>query len=308
MKEPIRISVIIPTFNAGSSLEELLFSMEDQELKVEQVIVVDSGSADQTVAVAKDMGAVVLKVKKESFDHGATRNYAAATARGNYLLFMTQDALPVNARLTAELARPFADVKVAVSYARQIAGSEALLSEQYLRRANYPLKSRVKDTAAIAELGIKAFQSSNACSCYRKDLFLKLGGFPEPVVCNEDMLFNAQAIFNGYKVVYCADAAIWHAHCYGAGQLFRRYFDIAASLDHDPRIREVGKAEKMGYQFFNGYLEFLKKKRKLYYLPAALIETIARYLGYKAGEKHHYLPKVLKRFLGRNQVYWSRIN
>lgn len=306
MKEHTEVSVIIPTLNGAAFLPGLVESLWRQSLPVKEVIIVDSQSSDGSSKIACSLGAKVLEVDRGSFDHGGTRNLAAGEARGNILLFMTQDARPVSNRLVEELVEPFEDPMVALSYARQLPGDDAPLSEKYLRFSNYPPKSRIKSFEDIKTLGIQAFFCSNACAAYSGKTFYALGCFSSPVVCNEDMLFASKAILSGYKVAYAAEAQVYHSHRYNCRELFQRYFDIAASLEGETSIRSTGRVTSRGTAFFRGQLNFVLQQRKPWLLPGICCEAGARLAGFKLGARHNHLPVRLKTYLGMNKGYWLR--
>ena len=304
--ELTKISVIIPTLNAADRLEQLVNMLHAQETDIAQILIIDSGSTDQTVDLAQKLETILIKIEKGAFDHGATRNLAADQADADILVFMTQDALPASRNTIGRLIQPLQDPTIVLSYARQVPRAEASLSEQYLRLANYPPVSAIKTKENIPQMGIKTFQNSNVCAAYRRKEFYSLGCFPQPVICNEDMLFAARAIFAGYKIAYTAEAVVWHTHSLSSKQLFRRYFDIAASLDHEPRIRSVGRAEAKGLDFLFKQLVYLKTRKKLMQVPRVFWETGAKYLGYKAGENHKRIPEQFKKYLGLNTLYWRK--
>ncbi len=306
MMEPTNITVIIPTLNAAAYLERLINELSNQRQAVAQIIIIDSGSDDGTSELASALGAEVIKIAPGSFDHGATRNRAAAEAQGNILVFMTQDALPADSDTFSSLIKPLDDDLTIVSYARQVAADNASTSDKFLRLANYPPSSILKSRETIEKMGIKTFQNSNVCSAYRRSEFEKLGCFPAPVVCNEDMLFAAKAIFAGYRVAYSAEAVVMHSHDLKVKQLFKRYFDIASSLDHEPRIKSMGQAEAKGLDFFKNQVRYLWDQGKQHELPRVICETAAKYLGYKCGANHNRIPKKMKKYLGLNTSYWLR--
>lgn len=100
------VSIIIPTLNPGHELPTLLSSLKSQEgCENVEIIVVDSGSQDGTVELARDYGAKVIKIAPKDFSHSAARNLGAEAATGDYLLFMTQDALPGSRRFLHEMIR-----------------------------------------------------------------------------------------------------------------------------------------------------------------------------------------------------------
>ena len=300
------VSIIIPTFNGAKDLPKLLNQINMQTVQALEVIVIDSQSTDTTVEEALQFGARVIKIPNHEFDHGGTRNFAASRAVGDVLVFMTQDAVPFNYHTIENLLSPLEDPEIVVSYARQIPKPGTKITDQFLRIYNYPPQSLIKAKKDMKIMGIKTFQNSNVCAAYRRSEFNTLLGFPEPIVSNEDMLFAAKAILAGYKVAYTADAMVLHSHNYGYLNLFKRYFDIAASLDNQPIIKQVGKAESKGYDFLIKQLNFLKENNKYLFIFQAIVEAFFKYAGYKVGEKSAYIPISWKKYLGLNRTYWNR--
>ena len=69
------VSILVPTYNAGSSLGPLLDVLGRQRLPLFEIIVVDSSSSDDTLSIAKSHGVRTLVIPKQEFDHGGTRTY-----------------------------------------------------------------------------------------------------------------------------------------------------------------------------------------------------------------------------------------
>lgn len=98
------VSVVIPTYNAGEDAAILLGWLRRQTgLDDLQIIVVDSGSTDNTVQIAKDFGCKIIEISNEVFSHSYARNLGAEAATGEYLLFMTQDAVPSSEKWLATM-------------------------------------------------------------------------------------------------------------------------------------------------------------------------------------------------------------
>lgn len=92
----VKVSVVIPTLNAGVEFAWLLRKLRAQRgVREVQIVVVDSGSRDETVALARAAGATVVAIPPSEFTHSHSRNLGADAADGDYLLFMVQDAFPI---------------------------------------------------------------------------------------------------------------------------------------------------------------------------------------------------------------------
>jgi rhamnosyltransferase len=239
------ISVIIPTHNAEPYINGLLKSLSEQTASCE-IIVIDSSSRDNTIRIADSYKVKTRIIVKGEFDHGGTRNLAVKEARGDILVFLTQDAIPANEYFLEKLIQPLADPQIAATYGRQIPRSDAKPTEKFTRSFNYPETPLLKDMNSISELGIKTFFFSNVCSAVRKSQFEKLRGFTEKVIMNEDMLLAGKLIKKGYKIAYAPEAVVIHSHNYSWLMQFRRYFDIGVFLKNNSRDLDYTKADNVG--------------------------------------------------------------
>ncbi len=283
----------------------MLVQIALQTVKIQEVIVVDSQSTDNTTEIAAKFGARVLKINKNEFDHGGTRNLAAAEAAGDVIIFMTQDAIPTSEDTFKQLTQPLAEPAIIVSYARQLPKEGTKITDRFLRLYNYPDRNLVKSQKDIQSMGIKAFQNSNVCAAYSLREFKQLGGFPAPVVSNEDMLFAVRAILAGYQVAYTANACVFHSHNYNYISLFKRYFDIGASLGNAPVIKLNGQSESKGMDFIISQLKYIIMQRSYLDVPSVFLEACFKYAGYKLGTRHVLIPKPWKKYLGLQQGYWQ---
>jgi len=279
----MRISVIIPTFNAGACIGNLLSMLKSQDTAPFQIIIIDSSSADNTVSIAEGFGAKTMVIPKRAFNHGGTRNMAAVGAKGDILVFMTQDALPVDNTLLRTLTMPLNEPDIAVTFGRHIPGPDASPLEIFARRFNYPDKGSVKGMKDIRDYGIKTFFSSNVCSAIKKDLFLKAGMFPEGVRANEDMLIAARLILQGYRVAYVPDAKVIHSHNYSLPKQFRRYYNIGSSLKNNKWVLDHARPEGEGMKFMKEQVRFVLKQDRFFLIPYIFLESVTKYAGFRIG-------------------------
>lgn len=305
----MQVSVVIPTLNAESLIGRLVLCLRRQTIPPEEIIVIDSSSEDQTVKLAAEMGCRTVVIERKSFDHGGTRNLGAELSKGEVLVFMTQDALPVDEKLLEHLVAPLVEPQgtlVAAAFARQVPKESATPPEKFARLFNYPEEGAIKDKSNLPRLGIKTFFFSDVCSAVRRREFEAVGGFPTRVIMNEDMILAAKLILAGYKVAYVPEAMVWHSHELTLAQQFKRYFDIGASLNMNKWLLEHAKAEGEGFRFVKKQLAWLLLQGHYRWVPHVLASTVAKYAGYRLGLMQDKLPAALKRRLSQHSYFWGQ--
>lgn len=278
------VSVVIPTLNAGRQLEELLSLFGCQTLRPTEIIVIDSESTDNTVAIAENSPLTrVVSIRREDFNHGTTRHEAFLLTSGEFVCFLTQDAVPADDQYLERLIEPMlSDASIALVSGRQLPKSDARRFEQLVREFNYPNSPSVKSLDDLPVYGIKTFFASDVCSAYRRDAYLSCGGFSR-VNTNEDMLMAAKLVSSGYKVAYEPNARVYHSHNLSPRQQFERNQEVGKFLEehsddlmHASEIGEGGKLVK--------HVAFtLIHERRIGELFAFGIDCSARLLGNRAG-------------------------
>lgn len=300
----MKLSVLIPTLEAEVYLETLISSLKQQSQGIAEIIIIDSGSKDNTVLLASSLGCRVYNTS--TFDHGKTRNELASYAQGEILIFMTQDVLPVDSNCMAKLVEPFKDEGVAATYARQMAKAPADPLEVFARQFNYPKEDRRQSKVDVANLGFKTFFFSNACSAISKQAFKALNGFPEYVIMNEDTSFAYKAVVAGYSIVYVSEARVWHTHNYPLSKTFQRYFDIGVSHHQNADWLALAKPSGEGLKYFRSLIQYLIAERQVLSLPRAFLEVAIKYLAYQLGKRYRYLPIALSSRLSMHKYYWRQ--
>ncbi|MCL1855491.1 MAG: glycosyltransferase [Clostridia bacterium] len=298
-------SIIILTLNAAGSLPTLLDRIFRQTLRPAEVLVVDSGSGDGTVALARKYSGVrCIQVEKTSFDHGGTRDMALRQTKGDIVCFLTQDALPVNERYLEELTAPLINPAVACACGRQEALKSAPLAERLTRAFNYPERSFIRSSEDLVRMGIKTYFLSDVCSAYRRDAYLAVGGFANPILVNEDMLIASRMIRRGYRIAYCAEARVWHSHTYTLSQEFRRNFDIGAFLAMYVRELPGAGTAREGLRYIRAVSARLLAKGHVISWLTFCAHCTARLLGNLFGKKYQQLPRRWILRMSAQQAYW----
>lgn len=303
----MNITLIVPTYNAGELWKKWIEAYRQQLFKPKQVIIIDSGSIDNTRELAEQEGFFVHKIAKEDFNHGGTRNLASrfALQSSDILVFMTQDALFENPHSLENLLKPFGDNTVAGVCGRQLPHLDANPLAAHARLFNYPSISSSKGLEDIPKYGIKTVFMSNSFSAYRKSIFDELGGFPENTILSEDMYVAAKIVLAGYKVAYCAEATVHHSHNYTLKQEFQRYFDIGVFQANEPWIQEkFGKASSEGKRFIISEILFLWKQSPIWIFKS-LLSTFCKLAGFKFGLFWEKLPFSLCIAFSMYKGYWK---
>ena len=304
----MKASVIIPTHNASKYISWQLKRLRDQSAGITEIIVIDSESADNTVKIAKAMGAKCIRIKSADFDHGGTRNIAYRQSAGDIMVFLTQDALPADNLAIARIIRPIVkDSDVAAVCGRQLPSEDAGLFGAHLRLFNYPGKSFTRSIEDRDKYGIKTVFLSDSFAAYRRTDLDAIGGFKENLLFGEDMYACAKLILRGKKVAYRADASVFHSHDYTAVQEFKRYFDIGYFHQSEKWIIEqFGGAECEGIKFLKSELKYILSHNRFDLLLIWPFRIAMKYWGYRLGKNQKILPFWLKSRLSMAPHWWHR--
>jgi rhamnosyltransferase len=295
------VAIVIPTLNGGKEFELLLASLKTQTYHPVQKLVIDSSSEDQTVELAREYGFAIVSIKRNEFNHGATRQLAVETLTGaDFLIFLTQDAILAKPDSLKQLIESFGDPKVGAVYGRQLPRQGATLIEAYARCYNYPATSMVKTLADAPRLGIKTAFISNSFAGYRKTALQAAGGFPPDTVFGEDTFAAAKMLSQGWKIYYKSEAEVYHSHNYSYKQEFCRYFDIGVFHAREAWIRnELGQVEGEGIKYVTGEFKFLLR-HNCFMIPSAFMRNVLKFCAYKLGLTDRPLPIWLKTWLSTN--------
>lgn len=307
----MKVDVIIPTYKPGAEFLELVTRLKKQTI-VPHIIVMNTEKKYYDILLQDEKAKEILKdvsvthISKAEFDHGRTRNLGASQSEADFFVMMTMDALPKNSHLLEELLAPFEDAEIAVSYARQLAKVDAGLVESYTREFNYPAKPMKKSLADLDRLGIKTYFCSDVCAAYRREVFLRQGGFVDKAIFNEDMVYAAGAMKAGYSVYYAANAMVYHSHNYSGAQQFHRNFDLGVSQAEHPEVFEGIRSESEGIAMVKKTIFYLLGQGKLFQVIPYIYVTGCKFIGFRLGKKYEKLPKGLVRKCSGSPSYFQK--
>ena len=307
MSETRKIDVIIPTYHPDEKLEKCLRMLKRQTVQPQRILLINTEEEffhSKVFSTLKQ--GEIIHITKPEFDHGGTRNQAAAMCDGEIMILLTQDAIPADEHLIENLIKPFEDEEVCAAYGRQMADKKDNPVEAYTRIFNYPKESRIKSKEDLPKLGIKTFFCSNVCAAYDKGIYLKTGGFTERAIFNEDMICAGTMIQKGYSVVYAADARVYHSHNYSGRQQFHRNFDLGVSQAEHPEIFEGVPSEGEGIRLVKRSLGYLIRTGHFWLIPQLIWQSGMKYAGYFLGKRYRKLPRKVVLACTMSPYYWNR--
>ncbi|MEK7137935.1 MAG: glycosyltransferase family 2 protein, partial [Patescibacteria group bacterium] len=227
-------SLVVRTFNEEKHLGNLLEAVKRQNYKDYEIVVVDSGSTDKTLEIAREHKAKIIKIESRDFTFGYSLNVGCEASAGKYIVCASAHVLPVDKSWLTNLIEPFKkDKKVAMVYGRQIGHDTSKFSEKrdFLRLFS----------AEPTNNGVPTIFANNANSSLKKDLWEKRK-FDERLFGLEDIDWAKYHREKEYSICYAPKAAIYHIHNEKWHQVYNRYRReaIAAQrigLAHPPQVR-----------------------------------------------------------------------
>lgn len=321
------VSIVIPTKNAGKLLDKVLDRVFKQETEYEyEVICVDSGSSDDTISIINKYPCKLYEISPQEFGHGKTRNYGASKGTGEYIVFITQDAMPASKKWLqnfidamksdSEIVGGFGihytypdcniiDKRDLAQHFKNFGSDNTIFQLTDENRERYD-----KDEAYRHFL---VFFSDNN-SCVRRDIFEK---YPyDDVDFAEDQIWARKMIEMGYKKLYCPFAPVYHSHNFKLSTYFQRYYDEYKGLYKLHHFLISSSWLKIPLQIAKHILDDtryirtleMSKKEKLYWIKYSICRNFSRYVGGYLGGKYAGYSKRKQRWLDHHisQQYKQR--
>lgn len=286
----MHLSVVIRTLNEARHLPDLLAAIGEQQLDghTVEVVLVDSGSTDDTVNIAESHGCVIVRISKADFSFGRSLNVGCAAASGAALVFVSGHCIPQHQCWLAALVAPLASPDIAVSYGRQIGGDSTHFSEHQIFAKYFPAESRVPQDG---------FYCNNANSAVLRADWEAVK-FDEDLTGLEDMHFAKMLVQRGRKVAYVADAAVHHLHDETWRQVKRRFEREAIALQRIMPEVQLGPLDILRYAVSAILLDWgaaLQEKKLRSVLFDVVSYRVCQFWGaYRGNQVHRQISRATK--------------
>ena len=209
------------TLNEAEHLEKLVFGLRRQTRRVDDFVLVDSGSSDGTVELAEKLGFRVTHIPKSEFSFGRSLNIGFDFVDADLVINLSAHVYPLSEEFVEKLLEPFEDETVGFTYGRQVGNSQSAFSEKQLMLDWYPPHPKSQTSS-------ESF-ANNANAAVRKLVWEKYK-FDEELPGLEDIEFAKRISAAGIRTEYCFEAAVVHIHDEVWKKIFNRYRREAIAL------------------------------------------------------------------------------
>ncbi len=218
----MKASLVIRTYNEARHIGGLLKAIVEQDWNPDEreIVIVDSGSTDDTLQIARCFPVRIVHIDKEDFSFGRSLNRGCAAATGDVLVFVSGHCIPVAGSWLKDLVAPLGRDGVVYSYGGQLGNGESSFSECQIFAKYFPAESRVPQ---------EGFYCNNANSALLKSAWAS-HPFDEELTGLEDMHLAKKLVGLGHRIGYVANAAVYHLHEESWGQVKRRFEREAIAL------------------------------------------------------------------------------
>ena len=282
-------SIVIRTYNESRYLPDVLKAVARQTVPADQreVIVVDSGSQDETEKIAVEAGCRLVHIAQKDFSFGRSLNKGCEVALGKHLVFISGHCVPVNEVWLERLVAPLEN-EAALSYGRQEGGPESKFSEHMLFAKYFPAADVPPPSP---------FFCNNANAAMRRDIWNRLR-FDEALTGLEDMHMGRRVVADGHKVRYVPDSSVYHHHHETWRKVKIRYEREAIALQQIMPEVHVHASDALRY-FVAGVMgdwaRALSQRKFVKFAPEIVAFRFCQYYGtWKGNHIHRQLSRQAK--------------
>ncbi len=206
-------SLVIRAYNEARHLPRLLQGVQEQTLQEIEIILVDSGSTDDTVKIAESYGAKIVHIAPADFTFGRSLNLGIAASTRPLVAIASAHVYPVYPDWLERLLEPFANASVGLTYGKQRGGETTKFSEHQIFARWFPEEPAPHQTHPFC---------NNANAAIRRSLWEQTP-YDETLTGLEDLAWAKQLQSQGGQIAYVPEAEIIHLHNETPRAVFNRY-------------------------------------------------------------------------------------
>ncbi|MBN2589147.1 MAG: glycosyltransferase family 2 protein, partial [Sedimentisphaerales bacterium] len=215
-------SIVIRAYNEEKHIERLLTGISQQSIAGAEIILVDSGSTDHTIEIARRFNVKIININPHEFSFGRALNLGIQHATTELIVIASAHVYPVYPDWLEKLLAPLEDPKFALAYGKQRGTDISKFSEQQIFIQWYPDQSITNQIHPFC---------NNANAAIRRSVWEKQP-YDESLSGLEDLDWAKKALESGYRITYCAEAEIIHVHNETPMAVYHRYQREAMAYKH----------------------------------------------------------------------------
>ncbi|MBD85250.1 MAG: hypothetical protein CL743_01835 [Chloroflexi bacterium] len=262
------VSIIIRTYNEAEYIETLLKAIRSQTITNTEIILVDSESTDNTVALAAKYCDQIVRIKKTEFTFGYSLNKGIEIAKGEILILVSAHTKPLHNQWIENLINPLQDPNIAMVYGKQVGDSDSRYSEYKDLIRIFPDKAKLHTDSN--------YFSHNANSCLRKKDWLA-HKFDETLTGQEDIEWARYWMQNGFSVFYEPSSPIIHSHYENNQQIRHRFKRESFAMKNLGLINYSAIPKLLAREIFSGIVDILQMNSNKNHKNKLLDVLIYRY-------------------------------
>jgi len=207
-------SIVIRCYNEGEHIGKLLHGISEQTFEDYEIVLVDSGSTDGTVEIAKDFGVDTIQyIDPEDFSFGRALNYGCEAASGEFCVIASAHVYPRRDDWLERLLDKFVDEDIALVYGKQRGNEVTTFSENQVFKQWFPDHDIERQDPPFC---------NNANAAIRRDLWEEYP-YDEHLTGLEDVDWAKRLQKAGYEISYASEAEIVHVHDESPSDIYNRY-------------------------------------------------------------------------------------
>jgi rhamnosyltransferase len=195
-------SLVIRAYNEEINIGRLLEGVFHQSVRDVEIILVDSGSTDATVAIAEQYGAVIIQIPPLEFTFGRSLNFGLTAATRELVVIASAHVYPVYPDWLECLLEPFDDLRVALTYGKQSGNETSNFSEKQVFAHMYLNQSYPAQPYPFC---------NNANAAIRRSIW-EQNPYDETLTGLEDLAWAKRALEDGFIIAYAANSEVVHLH------------------------------------------------------------------------------------------------
>lgn len=262
-------SIVVRCYNEAEFIGKLLHGIFEQDNQDFEVILVDSGSTDGTLEVARQYPIEeVLHIEPENFSFGRALNYGFDAAEGEFCVAASAHVYPKRTDWLDKLIEKFDGPDVGLVYGKQRGNDRTLFSEQQIFRRWFPDHDIVHQKSPFC---------NNANGAVRRDVWQEFR-YDEELTGLEDIDFGKRIQEAGYEISYASEATIVHVHDESAREIYNRYRREAFALKEIMPDQQFGLVDFATLFARNTLTDLASAAREGELWPAAVTVPYFRFL------------------------------